>query len=78
MDVLYIFLMDVLYTLYFNEKEDLNYVSLPVFGIDNTELTKYWKSGDIRVIVNYRVGGEKESLIFEFQLWKGREIVWPT
>ncbi|SMF65719.1 hypothetical protein SAMN02745866_04222 [Alteromonadaceae bacterium Bs31] len=61
-----------------NEKEGLNYASLPVFEIDETELTKYWESGDIRVIVNYRVGGKKESLIFEFELRKGREIVWPT
>jgi len=61
-----------------NEKEGLNYAALRIFGIDDTDLSKYWDAGDIRVIVNYRVGGEQESLVFEFKLRKGREIVWPT
>jgi len=62
----------------YNEEEGRNYIGLPVFGIENTDLSKYWDAGDIRVILSYREGGELQILTFEFKLRTGREIVWPT
>ncbi len=63
----------------FDEERNSNFVGLPLFDQNNTNLSKYWEEGDIRVTLSYADNSDKnEVIIFEFKLWKGREVVWPT
>ena len=63
----------------FSEEHKSNYVSLSLFSSENTVLSEYWREGDIRVVLKYIDGAESiNEIAFEFMLWKGREIVWPT
>jgi hypothetical protein len=63
----------------FNDERNSNFVALRLFNSKSIDLTKYWAEGDIKVTLDYiDNSGSKKEIVFEFELWKGREIVWPT
>ncbi len=57
------------------EEIELKYSQLLLFDQKNNYLKKYWQEGDITVILYYvNGGGQGGEIVFEFMLWKGKEV----